>query len=99
MAGRDLECERARREVDLGVELEERLVDGAELFGAEVAVVDRAQDAGLLDGRELADGVEQVGVGEPRRHRDAGRPSGPKRKPPSGGRPSRARRRRGRGRR
>ena len=50
--------------VELGVELQERLVDRAELFGAEVAVVDRPADALLLDRGELADRIEQVAVGE-----------------------------------
>ena len=66
VAGGGVEGKGAGVEIDLGVEFEEGLVDGAELFGAEVAVVDDAADFFLFraDGGKGADGVEEVGVGE-----------------------------------
>ena len=56
-------------------QLEQRLVDRAELLGAEVAEVDRAPRLALgLDDRQCADGGEQrlvaeLGAGQARRRR------------------------------
>ena len=58
------EPRRVRVELDPGVELEEALVDAAELLGAEVAVVDEAEAAVLLDRGEGADRVEEVLVAQ-----------------------------------
>ena len=59
-----LERERRGGAVERRVELEQRFVDRAEFLGAEVAEVDGAADAAVLDGRERADRGEQVLVGE-----------------------------------
>ena len=66
VAGGGAEREPRRVGVDLDprVELEEALVDAAELLGAEVAVVDEAEAAVLLDRRQGADRVEQVLVAQ-----------------------------------
>ena len=50
--------------VDLGVEFEELFVDAAELFAAEVLVVDGAAAVLIDDVGEAADGGEEGGVGE-----------------------------------
>ena len=64
VAGGGGEREARRLAVDLGVELEQRLVDRAELLGAEVAEVDRP--AAALDVGEFADRLEQRLVAQAR---------------------------------
>src|SRR5690606_6372281 len=67
--GRELEA--ARAEVDLRLELEQRLVDAAELLGAEVPEVDRTERAVAGVEGERAERVEQRTVRE-RRLRERG---------------------------
>ena len=59
-----VELEGGRVGVEVGVQLEEALVDAAEFLGAEVLVVDGAARAVLGGEGERADGGEQRAVGE-----------------------------------
>jgi hypothetical protein len=47
------------------VQLKQRLVDRSELLGAQGTVVDRPYDAVALDPGQVADGLEQMLVGQP----------------------------------
>jgi hypothetical protein len=64
VAGGAVEREGGGVAVDLGVELEEGLVDGAELVGADAAPGDLAADVALGEGAEGEQGGEQVVVVE-----------------------------------
>lgn len=64
VAGGGEQFERAGFDVHHRVQFEEGFVDAAEFFAAEVAVVDRAEDAVLFDIGQFADGLQEVVVGE-----------------------------------
>ncbi len=65
VAGGDVKGEHASLGIEVRDELKEGLVDAAEFLGAEVAVVDRSGQAGVVaDDRQRPDGGEQVGVGQ-----------------------------------
>ena len=66
-----VESERLLDNVVTGHELEQRLVDGAELLGAEVAVVDRLLGLTLgLDDGQAADGSNRASFGRRRVHEE-----------------------------
>ena len=62
VAGSGLKLEGAGVGVDVGVQLQQALVDAAELLGAEVAVVHGAADVAILDKCERMDGGEEMAI-------------------------------------
>jgi len=63
VAAGGVQTEIAALEVELGMQLEQGLVDAAQLLGAEVAVIDLTAAAAVADDREVTDGLEKIAVG------------------------------------
>ena len=64
MTGCGPELELSGIGVEPRVQLEERLVDATEFFCSKIAIVDGTKNAVLLRVRQLANGPEEIGVGD-----------------------------------